>query len=105
MRRIADSLSAHFGIPYSYYYQKTHDAWDNQFNPSTKISYQLTKTGFTSLKVFDILGNEVAILINDELQQGNHEFDINATNLTNGVYFYKLSQGDNLIIKKMLLVK
>ena len=79
--------------------------YPNPFNPSTKISYQLTKTGFTSLKVFDILGNEVAILINDELQQGNHEFDFNATNLINGVYFYKLSQGDNLIIKKMLLVK
>jgi endonuclease/exonuclease/phosphatase family metal-dependent hydrolase len=80
---IANALSNHFNIPYNYYYQKTHDAWDNQFNPSTKISFQLTETGFTSLKVLDI----------------------NATNLTNGVYFYKLSQGDNLIIKKMLLVK
>ena len=79
--------------------------YPNPFNPSTKINFTLTETGFTSLKIYDILGNEVAILINDELQQGNHEFDFNATNLTNGVYFYKLSQGDNLIIKKMLLVK
>jgi endonuclease/exonuclease/phosphatase family metal-dependent hydrolase len=79
--------------------------YPNPFNPSTKINFTLTETGFISLKVFNVLGNELATLVDEELQQGNHEFDFNAINLTNGVYFYRLSQNNNSVIKKMLLVK
>ncbi len=79
--------------------------YPNPFNPSTKISFQIAKTAFTSLKVFDVLGNEIESIVNKELQAGNYVFDFDAGNLSNGVYFYKLQAGNFLQTKKMILIK
>ncbi len=81
--------------------------YPNPFNPSTVISYQLPVAGHVSLKVFDMLGREVATLI-DEFQQAgkyNSQFSILHSGLSSGVYFYTLSVGNKIETKKMILMK
>ncbi|MHC1739032.1 MAG: alpha-amylase family glycosyl hydrolase [Ignavibacteriaceae bacterium] len=77
----------------------------NPFNPSTTITYDIRNAGFVSLKVYDMIGNEVATLISEEQAQGRYSVDFNAGNLASGVYFYKLQTGDFSAINKMLLLK
>lgn len=79
--------------------------YPNPFNPSTVISYQLPVSGFVTLKVFDMLGNEVATLVNQEKSAGGYEMTFDAAGLTSGVYFYRLQAGNYVETKKMLLVK
>ena len=79
--------------------------YPNPFNPSTKISFQIVETGFTSLKVYDVLGNEVTTLVNEELQNGKYEYDFDVIGLTSGIYFYKLQSGEFVETKKMMLLK
>lgn len=85
-----------------YYLQQNYP---NPFNPSTKIKYQIPETGFVSLKVFDVLGNEVADLVNENKPTGSYEVTFDASNLPTGVYFYTLSVSDFVNTKKMLLIK
>jgi len=89
-------------IPSQY---KLSQNYPNPFNPSTKIRFQIAESGFTSLKIYDILGNEVRVLVNQELQSGSYEFDFNAIDLTSGVYFYQLRTGEFFETKKMTLLK
>jgi hypothetical protein len=84
----------------------------NPFNPSTSIQYALHDKQFVQLKVYNILGNEVATLVNDEKAAGNYSVDFNAHNLpagrqglSSGVYFYKLQAGSFVETKKMILLK
>ena len=77
----------------------------NPFNPSTTIRFNIPKTGFVSLKVYDVLGNEVTTLVNEELSANGYEISFNAGGLASGVYFYKLISGDFVNVKKMILVK
>jgi len=79
--------------------------YPNPFNPSTKISFKIVEAGFTSLKVYDVLGNEVVTLVNEELQNGSYEIEFDAFGLTSGIYFYKLQSGSFIETKKMLLLK
>lgn len=79
--------------------------YPNPFNPSTKISYQLPVNGKVSLKIYDILGNEISTLINEYKEAGKYEIDFNAINLPSGIYVYKLEAGGNSIAKKMVLAK
>jgi hypothetical protein len=84
--------------------------YPNPFNPNTVISYQLPVTSSVTLKVYDILGNEVATLVNEEKQPGVYEVEFNnhsdeGQNLSSGIYIYKLTAGDFISIKKMLLLK
>lgn len=79
--------------------------YPNPFNPSTKISFKIAKSGFTSLKVYDVLGNEVATLINEEKPAGEYEIDFNSNGLTSGFYFYQLKAGSFVDTKKMILMK
>lgn len=79
--------------------------YPNPFNPRTIIGYQLPVTGKVSLKVFDMLGREVAILVDDIKSQGKHEVVFDASRLSSGVYYYTLSSGDFNSTKKLLLVK
>lgn len=79
--------------------------YPNPFNPSTTITFSLPHSANTSLKVFDMLGREVATLVNEYTTSGTHEVQFNATNVSSGVYFYKLTSGDFTQIKKMTLVK
>jgi hypothetical protein len=79
--------------------------YPNPFNPSTKISFNLVAAGKTNLSVFNLLGQKMATLIDEELTAGYHEINFDASKLTTGVYFYRLESGNNFSIKKMLLVK
>ena len=79
--------------------------YPNPFNPSTAISYQLSAVSEVRLVVFDLLGREVATLVNEKKEAGNYTVSFNGANLTSGVYFYKLSAGNFSEIKKMTLVK
>ncbi len=79
--------------------------YPNPFNPSTIIKYALANKQHTTLKVYDVLGNEVVTLVNKELPAGNYEVEFNASNLPSGVYMYKLTAGSFVQTKKMLLLK
>ncbi|MBS1514569.1 MAG: T9SS type A sorting domain-containing protein [Bacteroidetes bacterium] len=81
--------------------------YPNPFNPSTVIRYQLLVAGNVSLKVFDLLGKEVATLVNEKQNAGSYDVDFNSTeyNLPSGIYFYTLNAGDFKETKKMVLVK
>lgn len=77
----------------------------NPFNPSTTINYQLHKAGFITLKVYDILGREVATLVNEQKTQGRYSVNFNASKLASGIYIYQIRANDYVSSKKMLLVK
>lgn len=79
--------------------------YPNPFNPSTTIKYQIANNGYVSMKVYDILGKEVATLVNANLKAGQYELQFNANSLTSGVYFYKIITGNFTDVKKMILVK
>ncbi|HEX9614483.1 MAG TPA: CHRD domain-containing protein [Bacteroidota bacterium] len=80
--------------------------YPNPFNPSTKISFTLQVSGFTSLKIFDLLGREVATLLNEVLQPGGHEVTWEASRFPSGVYFCRLETGDGITqMRKMLLIR
>ena len=79
--------------------------YPNPFNPSTRISFSIPQSGFTSVKVYDVLGNEVATIIDKELSAGSFEIQFNASGLTSGVYYYTLKSGNFVQSKKMLLLK
>lgn len=79
--------------------------YPNPFNPSTIISFSLPETGFVTLKVYDIIGNEVSTLINGQLSSGFHELKFTPTDLSSGIYFYKLQTQSHSSVRKMLLMK
>jgi carboxypeptidase T len=79
--------------------------YPNPFNPTTKLSFVIGHSSFVSIKVYDVLGNEVATLVNEEKSAGSYEVDFNATGLSGGMYLYKLSAGDFTATKKLLLLK
>jgi len=79
--------------------------YPNPFNPSTKITFSLAVDSKVSFRVFDVLGQEVATIINSDLVAGLHNIDFNASNLNSGVYFYTLQAGNFVEIKKMVLMK
>ena len=77
----------------------------NPFNPSTRIQYSLNSTQKITLKVYDVLGNEIATLVNEEKPSGEYEVEFNGNNLPSGVYFYQLKAGSLIETKKMVLLK
>lgn len=79
--------------------------YPNPFNPTTNIKFTVPKEGHTTLKVYNILGNEVSTLCDCNLKEGAYNAGFNGGNLSSGVYFYKLSSGNFTDVKKMLLVK
>ncbi len=79
--------------------------YPNPFNPSTKISWQSPVSSWQTLKIYDVLGNEVATLVNEEKPAGSYEAEFNAAELSSGVYLYKLQTGSFIETKKMLLLK
>lgn len=79
--------------------------YPNPFNPSTKIKYDISETVFTTLKIYSILGAEVATLINEEKSPGVYEVNFDAANLPSGTYIYKLEAGSFTQSKKMILLK
>ena len=79
--------------------------YPNPFNPLTKIKYQIPELSFVTLKVYDVLGNEITTLVNEEKLSGNFEVVWNANAFPSGVYFYQLQAGDFVDTKKMILMK
>lgn len=79
--------------------------YPNPFNPATKIEFQISSQADVSLTVSDITGKTIATLVNKNLQAGYYKIDFNGSSLSSGTYFYTLKAGDNVSVKKMVLVK
>jgi hypothetical protein len=79
--------------------------YPNPFNPTTNVQFSIIKVQYVTLKVFDILGHEVATLVNESLKPGTYEAAFDGASLTSGVYFYKLTTEGFSDTKRMLLVK
>ena len=95
--QVSSEVPAAFGLQQNY---------PNPFNPTTQIKYDIAKASYVAIKVFDVLGNEVATVFNGNLAAGKYSADFNASNLATGIYFYSLSvDGQKIDTKKMILVK
>ena len=81
------------------------DNYPNLFNPTTEIKYSIPKKSFVTLKVYNALGKEIAVLQNGYKEAGEYGVNFNAEDLPSGVYIYTLSAGKKFISKKMLLLK
>jgi WD40 repeat protein len=79
--------------------------YPNPFNPTTDISFSIPEPGNAKLAVYDILGQEVAVLVNGILNAGRHDVTFNASSLPGGVYFYRLQADNSIMVKKMILLK
>jgi len=79
--------------------------YPNPFNPSTRISFSIPNEEFVSLKIFNSIGEEVKELVNETRSAGNYIIDFNASDLTSGVYFYKLRTNSFIEVKKMILIR
>ncbi len=89
-------------IPQKYYLSQNYP---NPFNPASIINYEIPKSSLVTLKVYDVLGREVATLVNEEKQAGRYNVTFNASKYSSGVYFYRITAGDFSQIKKMVLLK
>jgi hypothetical protein len=90
------------GIPQEYSLQQNYP---NPFNPSTSISYQLPANSFVSLKVFDMLGREVATLVDEVKNAGTYSTTWNASGFGSGIYFCKMQAGSFSATRKLVLMK
>lgn len=79
--------------------------YPNPFNPSTNIKFDILRDGFTSLKIYDILGKEVSSLVSEELKAGSYDYQFNGGSINSGIYYYVLRSGEFIQTKKMMLVK
>jgi hypothetical protein len=79
--------------------------YPNPFNPSTTISYSVPEIEFVTLKIYDVLGNEIATLVNEEKELGSYEVEFYGTGIVSGIYFYRLQAGSFVETKKMILMK
>jgi hypothetical protein len=79
--------------------------YPNPFNPATKIKFYLPQRNFITLKIYDILGKQVALLLNEEKDMGDHEVLFNASNLSSGIYFYTITRDRIQETRKMILIK
>lgn len=98
----SDIITADLTSPTAYSLEQNYP---NPFNPSTNISYSIPNSSFVTLKVYDILGNEVAALVNQTQAAGKHTVSFDAGNLSNGVYLYSIKADNFTNIKKMILMK
>jgi len=81
------------------------DAFPNPFNPTTKIEYRIPQSKFVSIKVYDLLGREIAALVNEKKSAGNYEVEFDASDLSSGIYFYQIRSGNYSNTRKMILLK
>ena len=96
VREIPNSVPTKFSLSQNY---------PNPFNPTTNIKYSIPQGGLVTLKVFNVLGQEVATLVNQEQKPGSYVVDFNASNLASGVYMYRIQSGNYTFTKKMMLLK
>jgi hypothetical protein len=79
--------------------------YPNPFNPTTNIKFAVAKTGFVTLKVYDLSGKEVASLVNNNLSAGTYNYAFDGSKLSSGIYFYTIRANDFSETKKMMLIK
>ncbi len=79
--------------------------YPNPFNPTTTIGYQLPQQSEVRLEVFDMIGRRVATLVDETMQAGHHRVEFNASNLASGIYFYRMAAGDEVMMRKLTLIK
>ncbi|MDO8549419.1 MAG: T9SS type A sorting domain-containing protein, partial [Ignavibacteria bacterium] len=96
VKEVGGTLPQEFSISQNY---------PNPFNPTTKINFSVPRNSLVTLKVYDVLGKEVATLVNGEMNSGNYEVDFNAANLASGLYIYKIQAGSFSSSMKMMLLK
>ncbi|MCX6161277.1 MAG: T9SS type A sorting domain-containing protein, partial [Ignavibacteriae bacterium] len=84
---------------------KLSQNYPNPFNPATKIGFSIPKSGLTTLKVYDVLGKEIAVLVNETKSAGSYIVDFNASSLSTGVYYYRLEANGFIDTKKLTLIK
>ena len=82
-----------------------HQNYPNPFNPNTMINFAIPKSSHVYLKVYDLLGQEKATLVNKELSAGYHNVSFDGSTLPSGIYFYRIQAGDFIQTKKMILMK
>ena len=97
-----DVSNYYSNIPEDFYLFQNYP---NPFNPSTTIQYSIPERSNVVINVYDILGGEVAKLVNEEKPAGNYNVEFNGSNLTSGIYFFRLQAGDYVDTKKMILLK
>ncbi len=90
------------GDPESFFLSQNYP---NPFNPSTTISYSIPTEGYVTLKVYDVLGHEVASLVDEQKQIGTFDVHFDANALSSGVYYYQLKAGEFTTTKKLVLMK
>ncbi|MGD0339488.1 MAG: T9SS type A sorting domain-containing protein [Bacteroidota bacterium] len=97
------------GIPYTNMNMKDkfqlYSNYPNPFNPTTTIKFSIPKTGYTTLKIFNITGREVVALVSEKLNPGTYTTKWDASNLSSGIYFYRLQSGTFIQTKKLVLMK
>jgi Secretion system C-terminal sorting domain len=106
----SDVVEVKIGVPNNY---ELHQNYPNPFNPSTIIKYSIPKQSSVRLTVFDVLGSEIITLVNKEQLEGNYEIELDGTEFSSGIYFYRISAGDPassagqvyVETKKMILLK
>ena len=96
VQRIDAAVPGNFNLSQNY---------PNPFNPTTKVRYSIPASGPVTLRVFNILGAEVATLVNEVQHAGVYVVDLNAAKLSSGVYFYRIDAGSFTSTKKMILMK
>lgn len=104
LRRTTEDFVSHAAPKTDFFRNLLEQNYPNPFNPSTTIRYQLPKASRVSLKIFNTLGQEVAVLVDEEKEAGYYQARWDAA-LPSGVYFYRLQTGDYLETKKMILLR
>ena len=79
--------------------------YPNPFNPATMVRFSIAEQGLVTLNVYNLLGEKVATLVNNELASGSYEVDFNAANYSSGIYFYTITANNYFATKKMILLK
>ena len=100
-----DALTGVAQNPAAPYQYRLYNNYPNPFNPSTTIRYELKQEGSVSLKIYDVLGREVAALVNERQSAGPHAVVFDATRFATGAYFYTLHAGAFVKTEKMMVLK
>jgi len=99
---LSTDVDDNVSIPVEY---SLNQNYPNPFNPSTTISFSLKNQGQTSLVIYDVLGREIATLVNREMNVGKYDFSFDASQLSTGIYYYQIKSGEFVATKKMMLIK
>ena len=82
-----------------------HTVYPNPFNPTTNIEFTIPKSEFVTLKIYNLLGQEVATLVSENLKAGSYKYQWDVSNLASGVYIYKIQAGNYQQTRKMIYLK